>query len=97
MVEPLDPLAVDSAGRGAPGHDHIDWPAVAAATLDTGYGGPFCIESFTAENRTIATAASIWRPLERSQDAIATDGLAHLRRVMAEAAAAHPVVTGARP
>jgi D-psicose/D-tagatose/L-ribulose 3-epimerase len=74
--------------RGAPGNDHIDWPAVAAAVIDTGYAGPICIESFTAENRTIATAASIWRPLERSQDAIATDGLACLRRVMADAAGA---------
>jgi D-psicose/D-tagatose/L-ribulose 3-epimerase len=74
--------------RGAPGNDHIDWPAVAAAVIDTGYAGPICIESFTAENRTIATAASIWRPLERSQDAIATDGLAHLRQVMADAAGA---------
>ncbi len=70
--------------RGAPGNDHIDWPAIAGAIEATGYGGPICIESFTAENRTIATAASIWRPLERSQDAIATDGLAFLRRLFAD-------------
>jgi D-psicose/D-tagatose/L-ribulose 3-epimerase len=84
--------------RGAPGNDHIDWPAVAGAILDTGYSGPICIESFTAENRTIATAASIWRPLERSQDAIATDGLAHLRRIMAraEGPAAEPAAEPAR-
>jgi D-psicose/D-tagatose/L-ribulose 3-epimerase len=71
--------------RGAPGNDHIDWPAVAEAVRDVGYVGPISIESFTAENQTIATAASIWRPLERSQDAIAVDGLAHLRRVFSEA------------
>ena len=39
------------------------------------------IESFTAENETIATAASVWRPLEASQDAIAVDGLAFLRKL----------------
>ena len=40
------------------------------------------IESFTAENATIATAASIWRPLARTQDAIAVDGLAFLKGVV---------------
>ncbi|MDX3104143.1 sugar phosphate isomerase/epimerase, partial [Nonomuraea angiospora] len=30
-------------------------------------------------NQTIATAASIWRPLAESQDALAVDGLAYLR------------------
>ncbi|MEK8110323.1 sugar phosphate isomerase/epimerase family protein [Micromonospora sp. M12] len=30
---------------------------------NTGYQGAICIESFTAENETIATAAAIWRPL----------------------------------
>ncbi|TQM11506.1 sugar phosphate isomerase/epimerase family protein [Pseudonocardia kunmingensis] len=65
--------------RGAPGADHIDWPGFLSALDDAGYDGPLCIESFTAENATIATAASIWRPLARTQDAIATDGLAFLR------------------
>ena len=61
--------------RGAPGADHVDWPGFLHALDDAGYTGPLCIESFTAENASIATAASIWRPLARSQDAIATDGL----------------------
>ena len=64
--------------RGAPGNDHIDWTALRDALVDAGYDGPVCIESFTAENQIIATAASIWRSFEGSQDAIATRGLAHL-------------------
>ncbi|MFC0506681.1 sugar phosphate isomerase/epimerase family protein [Micromonospora costi] len=68
--------------RGTPGTDHLDWPAILAAVDATGYAGPLCIESFTAENATIATAASIWRPLAESQDAIAVDGLTFLRTVM---------------
>ncbi|MFU8875675.1 sugar phosphate isomerase/epimerase family protein [Micromonospora sp. SL4-19] len=68
--------------RGTPGADHLDWPAILAAIDDAGYGGPLCIESFTAENATIATAASIWRPLAATQDAIAVDGLAFLRAAM---------------
>ncbi|RIJ70804.1 sugar phosphate isomerase/epimerase [Nakamurella silvestris] len=69
--------------RGAPGNDHLDWVGIVAALDDAGYDGPLCIESFTAHNATIATAASIWRPLERSQDAIATDGLTFLKAVNA--------------
>ena len=65
--------------RGAPGADHMDWRAIRDALVDVGYDGPLCIESFTAENESIATAASISRPLARSQDATATDGLAFLR------------------
>lgn len=68
--------------RGAPGNDHLDWRSILDALDEAGYRGPLCIESFTGGNATIATAASIWRPLERSQDAIATDGLSHLKAVM---------------
>jgi D-psicose/D-tagatose/L-ribulose 3-epimerase len=65
--------------RGAPGADHVDWAAFLTALDEAGYTGPMVIESFTAENESIATAASIWRPLARTQDALATDGLAFLR------------------
>jgi D-psicose/D-tagatose/L-ribulose 3-epimerase len=70
--------------RGAPGNDHNDWHGIAAAIAEVGYDGPICIESFTPQNKSIARAASIWRPLERSQDAIATDGLAFLRTLFAD-------------
>lgn len=68
--------------RGTPGADHVPWAEVRDALADIGYDGTVVIESFTAENETIATAASIWRPLARSQDAIAVDGLAFLRELL---------------
>lgn len=68
--------------RGAPGADHLDWPGFVKALADVGYDGPLVIESFTAENATIATAASVWRPLAATQDAIAVDGIEFLRTVM---------------
>ncbi|MEV5261673.1 sugar phosphate isomerase/epimerase family protein [Streptomyces anulatus] len=67
--------------RGAPGDDHLDWPGFLDALDDEGHEGPLCIESFTSHNATIAVAASIWRPLAPSQDALATRGLAFLREV----------------
>lgn len=67
--------------RGAPGHDAIAWSVIRDALADIDYQGPVCIESFTSANQAIATAASIWRPLAASQDAIATDGLVFLREL----------------
>lgn len=96
-IEEKDPaMAIRKAGsrlahvqasgsdRGAPGNDHLDWRSIASAIGDAGYKGAICIESFTSENQTIARAAAIWRPLERSQDAIATDGIAFLRRLLTD-------------
>ncbi|ADD44295.1 sugar phosphate isomerase/epimerase family protein [Stackebrandtia nassauensis] len=70
--------------RGAPGADHLDWPGILAALADSGYTGPLIIESFTADNATIATAASIWRPLATTQDDLAREGLAFLRAAQTE-------------
>ncbi|HET6561436.1 MAG TPA: sugar phosphate isomerase/epimerase family protein [Marmoricola sp.] len=71
--------------RGAPGRDQTDWPGLLAALDEVGYDGPLNIESFTADNAAIATAASIWRPLAPSQDVLATDGLAFLRELTTRA------------
>ena len=65
--------------RGAPGADHLDWPGLIGACRASGYRGPLVIESFTADQATIATAASVWRPLADDQDALAVDGLSFLR------------------
>jgi D-psicose/D-tagatose/L-ribulose 3-epimerase len=72
-------LQVCGSDRGAPGGDQTDWEALVAALDEVGYAGPLNIESFTAENASIATAASIWRPLAPTQDDLARDGLAFLR------------------
>jgi D-psicose/D-tagatose/L-ribulose 3-epimerase len=73
-------VEVSANDRGAPGQDHIDWDDVRAALVDVGYSGVCAIESFTPDNETIATAASIWRPLAASPDQLAQDGLAFLKR-----------------
>ncbi len=69
--------------RGAPGHDQTDWAGIVAALDDVGYAGALTIESFTPDNAAIAVAASIWRPLAESPDALASDGLAFLRSLTA--------------
>lgn len=94
-IEERDPAAaVRSAGehlahfhacandRGAPGDDHVDWAGLASSLRQIDYKGAVCIESFTAANEAIATAASVWRPLAATQDDLATRGLRFLRPLL---------------
>jgi D-psicose/D-tagatose/L-ribulose 3-epimerase len=74
-----------SNDRGTPGEDHLPWKAMVEALRNARYEGPIVIEAFTPEVREIARAVSIWRPLAKSQDALAKDGLSNLR-----AAFGHP-------
>jgi D-psicose/D-tagatose/L-ribulose 3-epimerase len=65
--------------RGAPGSGHVPWTEVAQACRDSGFTGPFVIESFTNKVKSIAKAAAIWRNFADSQDALAENGLGYLR------------------
>jgi D-psicose/D-tagatose/L-ribulose 3-epimerase len=69
--------------RGTPGTGNVAWEEVAKALHDIGYDGPVVIESFTPAVKSIAKAVCIWRPLAASQDALAADGLAFLRQLLA--------------
>lgn len=70
--------------RGTPGNGHIDWAAVFAALKEIDYDGYVSIESFTQDVEVIARAASIWRKIEPSNEAIARDGVAFLRNTWEE-------------
>ncbi len=67
--------------RGAPGSGHVPWDDVATTLRAINYDGPLVIESFTAQVKSIARAAAIWRPLAASQDALAQDGLRFLKNL----------------
>jgi D-psicose/D-tagatose/L-ribulose 3-epimerase len=68
--------------RGTPGAGHVPWVEVAEALKDIKFDGVFVIESFTNKVKSIAKAAAIWRPLARSQDALAADGIVFLKKLM---------------
>jgi len=72
-----------SSDRGTPGEDHLPWPAIVSALRDTAFQGPVVIEAFTPGIKEIARAVSIWRPLAESEDALASNGLRHLKAVFA--------------
>jgi len=75
-------LHVCENDRGTPGSGHVPWEEVAQACRDIGFQGPFVIESFTSQVKTIARAAAIWRPLASSQDTLAEGGLKYLRTLL---------------
>ena len=85
-VETLGPdlVYVDASesDRGTPGSGQVDWSGLATALRAIDYRGDCVIESFTPACQAIAAAAAIWRPLASSQDALARDGLAFLRRLL---------------
>ena len=68
--------------RGAPGSGHIEWGEVAEALKSIGYDRYMVIETFQPGIEEIAVAASIWRPLARTQDELASEGLKFLRQLM---------------
>ncbi|USQ75338.1 sugar phosphate isomerase/epimerase family protein [Ornithinimicrobium cryptoxanthini] len=76
----LRAMQVCANDRGTPGEDHIDWTAYGKVLHDIDYQGAMSIETFTPENEIIATAASIWRQLAPSPDALAQQGLAFLKQ-----------------
>ena len=68
--------------RGAPGSGHVTWNEVAQALKDIGYDGPVVIESFTGKVKSIARAAAVWRSFAPTQDDLAKDGLAFLKKLL---------------
>jgi D-psicose/D-tagatose/L-ribulose 3-epimerase len=68
--------------RGTPGKGQVHWQEVARGLRDINYRGDCVIESFTPDCVAIADAAAIWRPLAPSQDMLASDGVAFLKKLL---------------
>jgi D-psicose/D-tagatose/L-ribulose 3-epimerase len=66
--------------RGAPGTGNVGWTEVFPALREIGYDGWVVIESFGSNIPEIAAAACIWRDVAPSAEALATEGLAFLKR-----------------
>lgn len=68
-------LQGNECDRGTPGTGHLDWVGINRALREIGYSGAVVIETFGAPSAELARAASIWRPLADSPDALAREGL----------------------
>jgi D-psicose/D-tagatose/L-ribulose 3-epimerase len=65
--------------RGTPGSGHVEWESVFQALRDVRYDGWLTIESFGFALGEISAAASIWRDIEKTPEAIAWDGIKFLK------------------
>ena len=74
--------------RGVPGTGHVPYKDVFDALKGIGYDGWLVIESFSSTVKEIASAASIWRAVSPSKEAVACEGLAFVRKTWAKARAA---------
>jgi D-psicose/D-tagatose/L-ribulose 3-epimerase len=66
--------------RGTPGTGQTRWDAYRRGLEKINYKGTVSIESFTPQNKELAAAVCIWKPLAESQDGFASNGLAFLRK-----------------
>jgi D-psicose/D-tagatose/L-ribulose 3-epimerase len=69
--------------RGVPGTGHIDWKGVFEALHKLNYDGWLTIEGFGFSLGALSAAASIWRDLAPTPDAIAFEGVRFLRKASA--------------
>lgn len=72
--------------RGVPGSGHIEWREFFNALREIRYDGWLTIEGFGFALGALSAAASIWRDLAPTPDAIAFDGLKFLREQTAYSA-----------
>jgi D-psicose/D-tagatose/L-ribulose 3-epimerase len=72
-------LQVSENYRGTPGTGQTRWDAYKRGLEAINYKGVVSIESFTPENKELAGAVCIWRPLAESQDGFAVQGINFLK------------------
>lgn len=70
--------------RGTPGTGQTNWAAWKRGLEAVNYTGAISIESFTPNVKELAGAVCIWKPLAKSQDSFANEGLKFLKEWAAE-------------
>ena len=66
--------------RSTPGQGHVPWDATFKTIKETGYDGWLVIEAFGLALPEIAAATKIWRRMFTSEEQLAKDGLAFMKK-----------------
>jgi D-psicose/D-tagatose/L-ribulose 3-epimerase len=69
--------------RGIPGTGHIPWRDIFVACKEIGFYGPFVIESFDPNFKELAGTCALWRWYAPTGEALAIEGLANLKKIVA--------------
>ncbi|RPA69772.1 sugar phosphate isomerase/epimerase [Cyclobacteriaceae bacterium YHN15] len=72
-------VQVSENHRGIPGTGQTNWASFKRGLEAVNYSGVISIESFTPNVQELAGAVCIWKPLAKSQDGFAQEGLAFLK------------------
>ena len=76
---------VSENDRGTPGTGQVAWDATFETLREIGYDGWLVIEAFGLALPELAAATRIWRRMYESEERLAADGLAFMKRRAAEA------------
>lgn len=76
----INHVHISANDRATPGEDHIPWTETFAALKAIGYDGWLTIEAFGAWLPEVAGATCIWRKMAPSEEHIAREGLAFIRK-----------------
>ncbi|MEX2114198.1 MAG: sugar phosphate isomerase/epimerase family protein [Pirellulales bacterium] len=76
-------IHISENDRSTPGQGNVPWDATFAAIKETGYDGWLMIEAFGLALPELAAATKIWRKMYQSEEQLARDGLAFMKRGMA--------------
>lgn len=82
--EYLGYIHVNENDRGIPGTGLVPFKEFFQAVAEVGYTGPLTIESFDPSFTELAGNCAIWRTFAPTGEALATEGLANLKRIAAE-------------
>ncbi len=72
--------------RSTPGAGQVAWESILGTLAEIGYEGSITIEAFGQGLPSLAAATRIWRPMFKSEEAVARDGLAFLKKSWARIA-----------
>ncbi|SDR35034.1 D-tagatose 3-epimerase [Rhizobiales bacterium GAS113] len=68
--------------RGFLGSGHIDWPPIARALADIGYGGPIVLEPFRRDDEDAGVTLAQWRAPGRDEDKELAASIAYLKTAL---------------
>ncbi|MGD9719831.1 MAG: sugar phosphate isomerase/epimerase family protein [Pirellulales bacterium] len=75
-------IHISENDRSTPGQGNVPWEATFQAIKKTGYDGWLMIEAFGLALPELAAATKIWRKMYDSEEQLARDGLAFMRKGM---------------
>ena len=75
-------IHISENDRSTPGQGNVPWDATFEALKEIGYDGWLMIEAFGLALPELAAATKIWRKMYQSEEQLARDGLAFMKKSM---------------